>query len=111
MKFLDCESYTIVLIEKDDENLSEILTKYDESKLIYVALEGVETDELSADRFLVKNPDASFNNHMMWEGLLDEEEQLDYIFKCARRFYENGKQMVIEDYDFKEDEPFYDYSR
>lgn len=48
---------------------------------------------------------------MMWEGLLDEDEQDEYIMNRCEKFFNDGKQMLIEDYDFIEDEPFYDYSR
>lgn len=111
MKILDCELYKIVVIENGDENLNDIPNQYNESELIYVSLEGTDTKYLSSERFLVKNHKASFLNHMMWEGLLDDEEQQDYIFRCCRRFHETGKQMIIEEYDFQEDEPFYDYSK
>jgi len=112
MKILDCESYKVVLIEKGDTpDLFEVPEQYNEEELIYVPLVGVQSNALDASRFLVKNPESSFKNHMMWEGLLDDSEQTDYIFRCARRFHETGEQMLIEDYEFQSDEPFYDYSK
>ena len=111
MKFLDCETHKVVIFETVDDAVKNLPVQYNESELVYVALNGTDTDLLSSERFLVKNYNSSFYNHMQWEGLLDDEEQEDYILKCARKFYETGKQMVIEDYDFQQDEPFYDYSK
>ena len=72
---------------------------------------GYMGDDLSSDRFLITDPKDSFHNHMLWEGLFDSEEQRDYIESCCRKFWETGKQMIIENYDYQEDEPFYDYSK
>ena len=47
----------------------------------------------------------------MWEGHFDSQEQEQYIEACCKKFRETGKQMLIEDYDYQEDEPFYDYSK
>ena len=79
---------------------------------IYVAMQGYSVfDRVSKERFLVQNPESPFSNHLMWEGLFDSAEQEDYIQKCCEKFWNTGKQMVIEDYDYQEDEPFYDYSK
>ena len=115
MKVLDCSSHKIVMFEISTswpDLISFINENPDESKLIYISLDGANAPlPLSPDRFLVKNHDSSFLNHMMWEGLLDEEEQDRYIMNRCEKFFSDGKQMLIEDYDFIEDEPFYDYSR
>ena len=47
----------------------------------------------------------------MWEELFGDEEKTLYIEECCKKFYETGKQMIIEDYEFQRDEPFYDYSK
>ena len=47
----------------------------------------------------------------MWGGLFDWKEQLDYIIDCCQKFWDTDKQMTIENYDYQEDEPFYDYSK
>jgi len=112
MKIIELEHYSIVVfgLEVTDNELSVMIKDRNEDKLIYVALEGTSTEVLSPNRFLVKNRDSSFDNHMMWEGMLSDEDKQEYIIRCAQRFYETGKQMVIEDYDFKDEEVFYDYS-
>jgi hypothetical protein len=47
----------------------------------------------------------------MWEELFSDEEKTFYIEECCKKFHETGKQMIIEDYEFQRDEPFYDYSK
>lgn len=111
MKIVDCLEFKIILLDSPNEDTSLILNSYNESDLIYVALQGYCGEDLSSERFLVQNAKSSFHNHMMWEGLFDAEEQEQYIEKCCRRFWDTNKQMVIEDYDYQEDEPFYDYSK
>lgn len=112
MKLIDCTDYKIIVFgcELSDEDFGSLATNHKDDVLIYVSLEGCDLKHFPQRRSLVKNSSASFLNHMMWEGLLDDEEQLQYIKKCAAEFYTSGKQLVIEDYDFQEDEPFYDYS-
>jgi hypothetical protein len=46
----------------------------------------------------------------MWEGLLTQEEQNERLYHMIDTFIDTGKQYIIEDYKFVEDEPFYDYS-
>jgi hypothetical protein len=46
----------------------------------------------------------------MWEGLLTQEEQNERLHHMIDTFIDTGKQYIIEDYKFVEDEPFYDYS-
>jgi hypothetical protein len=111
MKVIDCSSYKIVIFDVASDLTSFLDEGHDDNKLIYVSLDGTDTTLLSPDRFLVKNRNSSFLNHMMWEGLLDEDEQDEYIMNRCEKFFNDGKQMLIEDYDFIEDEPFYDYSR
>lgn len=111
MKVNDYVDFKIVILETQDDDTSLIVNSYDESELIYVSLVGYCGDDLSHDRFLVTSPKDSFHNHMLWEGLFDSEEQDEYIEKCCRKFWETGKQMIIENYDYQEDEPFYDYSK
>lgn len=109
MQLIECTDYKIVVFGSDvaiDE-----LGKLSSDNTIFVPLNGCDDDDFPHERSLVKNSKASFLNHMMWEGLLDDLEQLDYIKNCCDRFYNTGKQMLIEDYAFQQDEPFYDYSR
>jgi len=111
MKCEDYGEYKVVILETPDDNPDETLRSLDADTLIFVSMKGYTGDDIPLSRFLVKNPDAPFENHLLWEGLLDVEEQEEYIAKCCRKFWETGKQMVIESYAFKADEPFYDYSK
>lgn len=113
MQLIDCTDYKIIVFgsELTNEEFSDLARNHKDDVLIYVSLDGCEAEYFPQERSLVKNSTASFLNHMMWEGLLDDEEQIDYIKSCAERFHNTGKQMLIEGYDFQEDEPFYDYSK
>ncbi len=111
MKIIDCLEFKIILLDSPNEDPNMILPSYDESKLVYVAMLGYVGEEFSHARFLTKDPTLSFSNHLMWEGLLDQKEQLEYIQDCCKTFWDTGHQMIIENYDYQEDEPFYDYSK
>jgi len=112
MLVIDQVDYFIVLLEDLlDTDYERLQSMFNEDKCIYVPMDGESTSQLNPERFLVKNPQNSFRNHLMWEGLFDPEEQSQYIEKCCKNFWETGKKMVIEDYDYQEDEPFYDYSK
>lgn len=111
MRLLDCVDFKIVILETQNEDTESILGAYDLDHVIFVAMKGYEGDDLPIDRFLVKNHTSPFDNHLLWEGLLDSQEQEDYILARCKKFWETGKQMLIEDYDYQDDEPFYDYSK
>lgn len=110
MKILKREQFTIITFSNADDEIGKAISGYPTEELVLVPLEGTEDKTLPLDRMLITNPESSFLNHMMWEGLLDEEEQVGYIIQCAEKFMKTGKQMIIEDYSFQADEPFYDYS-
>ena len=111
MKVIDCGDYKIVILQTPSDDESAILSSYSEDNLIYVPVEGYTGTGLSPERFLTKDPTLSFSNHLMWEGLFSEEDNDLYIEECCKKFHETGKQMVIENYEFQHDEPFYDYSK
>lgn len=111
MRLLDCVDFKIVILETKNEDIESILGAYDPNHVVFLAMKGYEGEELPSDRFLVRNHSAPFDNHLLWEGLFDPEEQSQYLEKCCKKFWETGKQMMIEDYDYQEDEPFYDYSK
>ena len=111
MKIADYGDYKIVILETSSIDEDALLSSYSEEDLIYVPLEGYEGNRLSSNRFLITDPSRSFSNHMMWEGIFDDDEKQSYIEKCCRKFKETGKQMIIESYEFQLDEPFYDYSK
>lgn len=101
-----------------DEDLSwvhKIQDKHEENKtldsLVYICYNGTDDKYLHPDRFLVENKECSLENHFLWSGLFTEEEQKSYIYDKVREFFRTGEQLVIEHYEFTEDEPFYDYSR
>jgi hypothetical protein len=77
--------------------------------IVYVPMDGIEDDKLIKDRFLLTNPQASLINHFLWENLFTEEEQQERVNKMINDFFETGKRFTIEEYDFVEEEPFFDY--
>lgn len=117
MKTFDRRGFSVSVFE-GDEDLSDLhqlqdnsgLAGLEKNKLIYVSLEGTNDKYLHPDRFLVKNYTASLTNHFMWEGLLTQEEQNERLYHMIDAFIDTGRQIIIEDYRFVEDEPFYDYS-
>ena len=113
MQLIDCTNYKIVVFRSQLTLIehTDLLSSHPQGDLIYVALDGCNDESIPKEQLLVKNSKSSFLNHMMWEGLLDDQEQLDYIEKCCERLYNTGKQMLIEDYAFQEQEAFYDYSK
>ena len=110
MKILKREQFTIIAFSNADDEIKKAISGYPTKELVLVPLEGTGDKTLPLDRIITTKPESSFLNHMMWEGLLDEEEQVEYIIQCAEKFMKTGKQMIIEDYSFQADEPFYDYS-
>ena len=112
MNHVRISDVTVIAFSREEEpQVIEEIAQAKKDDIVWVSLDGTETKYLPPERSLVKNYQSSFLNHMMWEGLLDEQEQIDYITSRAEKFCQTGKQMVIEDYEFREDEPFYDYSR
>lgn len=113
------DSGHIVCTFDGDENLQEIYDLQDSmcevghedciDQLVYISLDGTEDTYLNPKRYAVTNPKASLINHCMWNQIFDEKEQAEEIEKIVQRFIETGDQIIIEDYEFVEDEPFYDY--
>lgn len=111
-KLIKTDTYTLIIFDSTNESWAvDAAKQHEKSTQILVSLDGTQHKYFGSDRFLVANHQHSFRNHMMWEGLLSEEEQLQYILKRADAFHNTGKQMVIEEYVFQKDEPFYDYSK
>lgn len=118
METIDHRGFVVCVFQGGDEDLSEIhdlqdnnsLATGQNNKLIYVALEGTDDKYLHPERFLVKNYDASLVNHFMWDGLFMQDEQDKRMWEMIDNFIDNNTQVLIENYDFVEDEPFYDYS-
>jgi hypothetical protein len=116
MQTIHHRDHTIIVIE-DGDDVSDLhilqdnigLSGHDKNKIIYVALEGTEDKYLHPDRFLVKNREASLSNHFMWEGMTTPQEHDEYLMILIDKFIDTGKQIIIEDYVFADDEPFYDY--
>ena len=111
MKIIDRVDYKIVILETSTEDAVPLLESNSPSSLIFVAMKGYEKDDLPIDRFLVKNRTSPFDNHLLWEGLFDPKEQEDYITSQCQKFWDTGKALLIEDYEYQQDEPFYDYSK
>jgi len=116
MEFLDYGDPIFFIKEGEDLKwIHDIQNTYDREgitgRLIYVALDGCDDKYLHPDRFLTENYHQSLTNHMMWEGLLDYGEQMDYMVKQIREFQRTGKQLLIEEIDFNDELPIYDYSQ
>lgn len=117
MEIIDHRGF-VVCVFQGDEDLSEIhdlqdnisLATGQNNKIIYVPLEGTDDKYLHPNRFLIKNYDASLVNHFMWDNLFTQEEQDRRMWEMIDTFIDNNKQVLIENYEFVEDEPFYDYS-
>jgi len=84
--------------------------KHQKNKIIFVPLDGSDDKYLYPDRFIIQNREASLINHFLWEELLTDEEQDARLWTMVGEFVDKGKQYIIEDYEFTQDEPFYDYS-
>ena len=97
--------------------LREIQESYclanNDSKLLYVPIDGCDrVDEFSLDisKFIMKNPNASLINHFLWDGYYTKDDQKKRLWEIIDRYIDTGKQILLEEYDFSEEEPFYDYS-
>jgi hypothetical protein len=106
----------LLIFNGDEEDLSRVYEIHDKHKnegtldrLVMVALDGTTDTYLTPERFLVENYDASLINHFLWEGKLTQKEQDDYLYELVRKFLDTGQQIIIENYKFTEEEPFYDY--
>ena len=105
----------IAIFNGTEENLEWLYELQDTSNLnktdlILVAWEGSDDPKLDSDKFIIENREASLINHFMWEDLFSEEEQKVRLFEMIDNFIDNKEQVLIENYEFVEDEPFYDYS-
>lgn len=105
----------VAIFNGDEKNLEWLYelqenSRVSKTELILVALEGSDDPKLDSNLFLIENREASLVNHFMWEDLFSEEEQKDRLFEMIDNFIDNKEQVLIENYEFVEDEPFYDYS-
>lgn len=80
------------------------------NKIIFVPLDGSDDKYLYPERFIIQNREASLINHFLWEELLTDEAQDARLWTMVGEFVDKGKQYIIEDYEFSQDEPFYEYS-
>jgi hypothetical protein len=96
----------------DVAELEELQNKCEkqERDFIWVALDGVESANLKPEYSLTENYEHSLINSLMWKGYFTEDEQNTRIWEMIDTFIDNGKQFLVEEYEFVEDEPFYDYS-
>ena len=98
----------------DDDQTPEWVQKLSETvkknSIIFVPLEGSDDKYLHPDRFIIQNKEASLNNHFLWEELLTQEDREARMWTMIDEFIDKGKQYIIEDYEFSQDEPFYEYS-
>ncbi len=114
-EFVDYGDAVIFIREGQDTSwIHTMQDTYDQmgltSRLFYVPVDGCDDKYLHPHRFIVENYDQSLTNHMLWEGILDEEDQMEYMLRCLRDFQSTGKQMLLEEVDFDHSEPIYDYT-
>ena len=69
MKCEDYGEYKVVILETPDDTPDETLRSLDANTLIFVSMKGYTGDDIPPSRFLVKNFENSFENHLMWEEL------------------------------------------
>lgn len=106
----------LVFIFDADDDLGEIYDAVDAARaggqnlFVFVPLDGTVDEALDPQQYLVENYQASLINSLMWDGLFTEAEQNERIWKLIDNFIDTGKQYLVEEYEFNEDEPFYDYS-
>lgn len=112
--FIDYGDSVFFITEGEDTSwIHEIQDKHDQagktSRLFYIPVDGCNDKYLHPHRFIVENYNESLRNHMLWEGIFDEKEQMDYMLKVLREFQETGKQLLVEVHDFDESAPIFDY--
>ena len=92
--------------------LEELQTEVEdlEKDFVWVALDGTDIDFLNKENSLVENYEHSLINSLMWNGYFTEDEQKTRIWEMIDKYIDNGVQFLVEEYEFSEDEPFYDYS-
>lgn len=106
----------LVFIFDADDDLGEIYDAVDAARaggttgFVFVPLDGTVDENLDPSQYLTENYNASLINSLMWDGLFTEEEQDKRIWELIDNFIDTGKQYLVEEYEFNEDEPFYDYS-
>ena len=119
MKTIDHRGFTVCVFHgKDQDEVEEVIALQNNlgmaggavEKLIFVPMEGCDSDELRKERFLISDPTASLSNHMMWQEVWSKEEQDNYIVSMIDKYIDTKKQAVIENYKYVAEEPFYDYS-
>jgi hypothetical protein len=112
--FVDYGDAVFFINEGDDTTwIHEIQDNYDQrgltSRLFYVPVDGCNDKYLHPHRFIVENYQHSLKNHMAWEGIFDSKDQMDFMVKTLREFQKTGKQLLVEEVNFDEEVPIYDY--
>jgi hypothetical protein len=112
---LELGENTVIFFDKDNVEAVKVLQEQFFTKaknnVVFVNLDPLDDIYLYSDRFLVENHQYSLRNHLLWKGLFDDSEQYKYLLEKAKYFLETGSQLLIEEYEFSADEPFYDYSK
>ena len=116
MVLMTIEEKSVVLFNGNQNSLDNVkkISKsqdYDENSIVLVNIEGVNDTDLPKNIFLLENPESSLRNHILWQGIFEDVESNEYIMNKVKDFILNGNQLLVENYDFEESEPFYDYSK
>ena len=105
------KGHLLVVFDKD-QDLSSIHALQDENRaLVYIALDGTDDKYLHPEKFVVENYETSMESHFLYHGKILPEDRDAYCEQLATKFIETGKQIFIEDYEFTQAEPFYDYTK
>ena len=119
MKTFDHRGFSVCVFHgQDQEELREVedvqtawyAAGAERSKLIFIPMEGYAGNELDSDNFLVENYSASLTNSFMWDEIWTKDEHEKEVVRLVDKFIDTGERIVIENYDYEADEPFYDYS-
>lgn len=96
----------------DEMNERIIKTLGEGENLVWVNVDGTPDDYIpeAPECCLVENYKCSLINSLLWDGHLTDSQQDRRILEMIDEFIDNGTQFLLEEYEFVEDEPFYDYS-
>lgn len=106
----------VLFFDGDETDLSEayiIQQNFNQTEtlddIVYVSMEGIDDDVLLDHKWIITNPKASLMNHFLWEGLFSEKEQKERLDEMIYEYFKRGKRYTIEEYEFTDTEPFFDY--
>ena len=103
--------YVVIFNNDESDQVINFQKENEKDKLVYVCRDGTSNKYLYPDRFVVENYHTSMLSHLLYENKILEDQQEEHMLKMAQTFIETGRQVFIEEYEFSEADPFYDYSK